>query len=760
MPNNENLNWLLTVNGDTSGAEKFNKALKDSEASLGAVDVATSKTERAMESAGARAAKMGDDVAKSTKRYVSELMTAGVPMERLQRLAKTLGESESDAAHVSVDAHGRSRAAAEGHAEGFKGIGHAVEETKRSVIGFGEAIGAILAFEVFKEGLGIIREVGSEILKIAGDTQRLERSFTFRFGVEGGEEALAYADRFARATEFSDDQSKQFVSQLGRAGVAVRDLDVYMAASADLAAMSGDKINGMGTAIDALSRAKLTGIIDTRELRMLGIGVEQLKTLPEYARKSKEELHDLMKSGSITEDQLLTIVQKQGPDSGKLGDMANAMSTTLSARMEKVFNLPEQYIQKLSKSASLETLSGKFGEVLTALDPDGPRGAAIFGSLERSFEKFVGIVAKIDFEKVANTIENEILPAVETIVSEVAKIDWVGNAKELYGYLKDAKDIIGPIIDGMRIATRFIAHPLDTVSEIASTGEVDLKKSHQTTAKEANENAGLHVLGVAERNHVTDADSYDPLAASLAKNVARRSDVFGLGGGRPKSPSVEYDPSRPETGESMLPAVRAVEDVSIRAAAGAGKDQARFEAAGKDASAGYIRGLLAGAPSAEEAGGDMGNRALAGTAAAQDSHSPSRKFARLGGDAVDGYTDALEDGSGDAARAGAGLAKAGLDGADSVPSRARREAMGLGPFGPGATAPADDAPSGDAAPTFAPPSPPARDGRSVTITIPITISVGGGADGGDADEAVDRLQSRLPGALTSALEQLGIEAGL
>src|SRR3954451_24280146 len=98
MPNNENLNWLLTVNADTGGAEKFNKALKDSEGSLGAVDVATSKTERAMESAGARAAKMGGDVARSTKRYVAELMAAGGPTSKMGEEAAKAHQKGREAA--------------------------------------------------------------------------------------------------------------------------------------------------------------------------------------------------------------------------------------------------------------------------------------------------------------------------------------------------------------------------------------------------------------------------------------------------------------------------------------------------------------------------------------------------------------------------------------------------------------------------------------------------------------------------------------
>jgi len=176
---------------------------------------------------------------------------------------------------------------------------------------------------------------------------------------------------------------------------------------------------------------------------------------------------------------------------------------------------------------------------------------------------------------------------------------------------------------------------------------------------------------------------------------------------------------------------------------------------GRDGSAGYIRGLLSGAPSAEAAGGELGERALGGTATAQQSSSPSRRFARLGGYAVDGYVDALEDGAADAARAGAGLAQAGIAGADAVSASDRRAALGLGPF----------APDSFASPAAEPPAvtPGAAEasggGRTVTLNVSFAVNVGAGAGAREADEAVDRMRARLP-ELSSALEQLALEAGL
>ncbi len=513
----------------------------------------------------------------------------------------------------------------------------------------------------------------------------------------------------------------------------------------------------------------MSGIIDMRELRMLGIGVDQLKELPEFAKKSKAELHDLMKSGgSITEDQVFTLIEAKGPDPSKLGDMANAMSKTVGARMSKVFELPEQYIQKLSKGAGLETLNGKFGEILAALDPDGPRGSAIFGSLERSFETIVGKVSEIDFEKVANEIETEVIPGIEGMIKSIASVDWVGGARELYSYIKDTKDIIVQIVDGVKEFGKILhdntpigyfqdqAAKSDSYANKAKDGRLFSQQDHGDVANFINRKTPIGFI-----NDV-GAIAFDKIVDTMKTPIVGR-------GSQDFQDAIPFkSPSTADRTDSEV-----ISSMPGRAAAGADYATPHFEAAGRDASAGYIRGLMSGAPAADAAGAGMAMAAHGGVATAQDSHSPSRKFARLGGDAVDGYVDELADGAGDARRAGADLAGAGIAGADSVPSRARRTAMGLGDFDPGSVAPgvADPAgPSGASdgqdrgappAPAFASAQPSGGTGaRAVTITIPITISVGDGARPRDAEQAVERLRTMLPGALTSALEQLGIEAGV
>lgn len=750
MPNNENLNWLLTVNADTAGAEKFSQSLKDAEANLGAVDTATSKTERAMGDAGARAAKMGEEVSRSTKRYVSEVMTAGVPMERLQRLAKTLHDTESGAANEVADAHAKGRAAAKEHEEGFKGVGRAVDEAKEHVHGFLEAIGAVVAFEIAKEGIERLRELGGEILRTSANAERLEKSFTLNLGTEGGEQALAYAEQFAKNTEFISGQSKEFVATLASAGVPLKDMDLFMAAAGDVAATSTNKVEGMSRAVQALGRAQMLGVIDVRELRGLDIGIEKLRTLDEFAKKTDAELHAMMTTGgTITKDQVFRLIAAGGPEKNNVGDVATQMSTTMGAQLDKLASLPEEYIEKFRNSKGFDEIKSGFAQTIEALDPEGPTGGRIFSAFEGVFNTVAGEVAGINFGRLADELTTDVIPAVKGMAATAASIDWVSGAKALVGTLE-----VGlRIVKGIGVAFDAVTGAVNTVLGVR---DKDIDRMAVKAAAEKELPSDVRRAVMQERGELPET----PENAARARGEYEQTRDRRLERTRIRHLTNQFDTS-PDEAPSALEAYQQRMADAMRTSEAAGPQQPKdrtstpagrapagaeamtpyFETAGKDAAAGYIRGLMSSGDGVGEAGAEVARAALKGTAKAQESSSPSRKFARLGGDAVDGYVDALDDGADEAARAGASLSSAGLSGADSVPPPGRRAAMGLGPFGPGAAAGL-----GAAGP--------------VTITIPISISVGGGATSRGADEAVDRLRSVLPGALTSALEQLGIEAGV
>ncbi len=748
MPNNENLSWLLSVSADTAGAAKFAKALKDGEAQLGAVDKATSKTERAMEEAGHKAAKMGEEAAEGHRRHASAV------------------EHASDAYHR--------------HRYETEGVGKELREAAGRAHEFAEAIGIIAAFEIFHEGIEVVREMGMEILRTSAEAERMDKSFQLRFGMEGGKEAIEYAERFAKNTEFTDNQTKGFVSELGRAGVPLEEMDRYMAAAGDMAAMTGDKVQGMAGAISGLSRARMTGVIDSRELLKIGIGVDEIRKIPEFARKSKEELHALMKpGGEFTEEQLFRVIASKGPETNNVGDVATQMAGTMGAQLDKLAALPEQYMEKFRNSKGFDGLKVKFGEILGSLDPDGPRGGRIFSSLERSFDHIAGIVGGIDFDRAAQTFETEVLPDIEGIASAIAKVDWVSGIK---GMLSVAEGI-GQIFSGIqRTLDAMPKSPLAALSEVKNADSATKSQLLYGETPDELESDPDKNLGKGKLAEVVLGSTYDERMkhGALSRFGSGALRAVKILAGVVSSPfrddQVGDKFGMTEAGGGASSAETEGQEVGMSTAASAvhgARDTAGFERAGQDAAAGYVRGMTSSADDIGEAGAMMAKAALKGTATAQDSHSPSRKFARLGGDAVDGYVDELADGAGDARRAGADLAGAGIAGADSVPSRARRAAMGLGDFDPGSVAPgvADPAgPSGASegqdrstspAPAFAPSQPSAGAGaRAVTITIPITISVGDGARPRDAEQAVERLRTMLPGALTSALEQLGIEAGV
>jgi len=217
--------------------------------------------------------------------------------------------------------------------------------------------------------------------------------------------------------------------------------------------------------------------------------------------------------------------------------------------------------------------------------------------------------------------------------------------------------------------------------------------------------------------------------------------------------SIAETMQRSEAAGPQIPGERA-QSMAKNGAAGAADATPNFEFAGRDGAAGYARGLMSGGPEASKAGADVAMSALDGLSspAGQDSHSPSRKFARLGGDAVDGYVEAIEEGAPAAARAGRGLGRAGLDGLPedrAAGARFTDASLEVPLFSPAAAEPPQISAAARA---------PVE--RKIEINVTVPINMPAGARTREVDDMISKLRAMLPGTLQAAVEALAIEGGV
>lgn len=739
--------FAIKLEAQFQEAAQFAAALKSVEGNLGSVDTATKHVQGAVKGA--------DDELRALRHTLDELKKPG-QIERLKDEIANFGR-ESEKAH-----EGGGNAAKE-HEEKWEGLGGEIEHAYGNLHQFLYFTGALAAYEVVEKLVDGVKELGGEILKAASHEERIGKSFELNLGVKGGQEAIEYAEKYAKNSEFIDDQTKDFASSLIQAGVGLEDLDKFMAAAGDVAARSKNPVEGMADAIEALSSAQLSGNLDGRSLRRLHIGIPQLQGLAEFKNATDAQMKALLSDGAITKDQLFRAIA--GPDN-VLGDAAVEMSKTMGAKLEKLRNLPDQYYEKFAKSQGFESLKGKVGEILTALDPDGPRGARIFGSLERAVESVVGVIAGIDFEKVASEIETEIVPGVETFVTKIASVDWVGGAKELYGYVKDIGDALAPIIKTFRVATDFA-----TVAREATNPFEILKGSvhHLIHPGDAIQDdiegrgplgrllkAGGRLIDAAESSEEPRPTTPGAVPGDVP-NVRIPSDYVSLA--QPVAPSL----STPEA-ESALNAAKA--------AWAADHATPKFEEAGHNAGAGYALGIRAGRDEVAAAGAELAADALDATNKAQESQSPSRKFRRAGRFGAEGYALGLDDGQDMVARAARDVAGAALDGAAGMGDD--RVGVPIG-FDPDMLAPAsfsapveasgqgsaDDAAPEARAPVSMTASAPLPVGRPISIEINFNLGgLAGGSGRDQADDLIARLRAAAPGVIQGIVEQLAIEAGV
>jgi tape measure domain-containing protein len=432
-----------------------------------------------------------------------------------------------------------------------------------------------------------LKELGEEMILTAAKAERLDQSFKLTLGQEGAEQVLGWIERISSKTEFTDDQLKGWSSELLRAGVKMQDVDKFLAAGLDTAAKSTNKLEGMGAAISALSRAQLTGRVEGRALRGLSIGVDQLKELPQFKGLDDKSLHKKMEEGSISKNDLLTLIA--GKD-GVLGDLGLVAGKTFEAQLKNVKEIPEQIYQGLYKTAGFQKLGGFLGSVYDSFGPDTAAGKGVQERLGDALDLVATKLQGIDLDQVAKKVSDafEALPeAIETTKTVVSAIG-------------DAFGVLGSAIEGLTKVVNFVMHPF----------EDDADKTKRENAEFTKNRDPVEAIyeGELRRKHELAKDAH-----AMGKNYVDPDAAFG-----------------PQ------------EDALTRAHKR--KDEIRKELAaqGKLGADGLAGGATDGNPKIEAAGASMGDALKEGTAKATETRSPSRALFRLGAFAGEGYVDGIE----------------------------------------------------------------------------------------------------------------------
>lgn len=573
---------------ETSYSVKIDEEMAGLDSAIGKLKEAEKQTEKTDESLRG----LGDSM-KDTEGKTSDAE------EQIGALKKRLGElkapGEIKRLTKEIEEFGKETKEKEGILQHFT---HAALEP------FLERAKQIAEFEFIRRGIDALieapaeiaeklAELGKEIVLTAAKAERLDQSFKLTLGQEGAEEVLGWIERISNKTEFTDEQLKGWSSELLRAGVKVQDVDKFLAAGLDTAAKSTNKLEGMSAAISALSRAQLTGRVETRALRGLSIGVDELKTLPQFKGLSEKQLHKQMDEGKISKDDLLALIA--GKD-GVLGDLGLIAGKTFEAQLKNVKEIPEQIYQGLYKTAGFQELGDFLGRIEETFGSDSETGTHYAEVLADALDVVAGKLQSIDLDAVANDVSaalDQLPAAIET-------------TKDLFDDLVIVLGVFGSAIDVLSKAIDYIPDAIGTI--IPGFGPI--------------------FRGIAAK--LSTPDKRDAAEVQYDKEQHQKlTDVLQARahGEAYSDPSAAFGPQE----DAVTRRRKRIEEI-----------RAQQKEAGHAAGEGLTSGAQDSNPKLTAAGAGMGEAMKRGTNESLEIHSPSRALFRAGAFAGEGFVDGIE----------------------------------------------------------------------------------------------------------------------
>src|SRR6185312_898612 len=365
---------------------------------------------------------------------VGKLEKAG---ENTHKKSQEHAKKEEGAFHNLFEAMGKVVKREVELAAGIRSVGAAGLEAKNKVGEFLEFVGAIAALELLKKIGEKIVEIGEESVRSAANAQRMNFALDAASGgASGGEAVRKWIEANAKHSEFTEEQNESAFLGLRRFGVGRDKAGLYMKAAEDLAAVSapGERTAVYQEALNSLARVHSQGRIQARSAMQLGIGVDDLKTLPGFAGLSNQKVWEKAEKANLDENTLLNLIVKHTGEKA-IGERAADASDLLLTKMTKISELPELFFKRLAKTDAIKKLTGELDVVLDKLDPDSPTGRKIFGGLESVFSTIADTVGEIDFDQVADSLTEDVIPAL----------------KEMLGLIKPTLDVIQTTIHGFGV---------------------------------------------------------------------------------------------------------------------------------------------------------------------------------------------------------------------------------------------------------------------------------------------------------------------
>lgn len=338
---------------------------------------------------------------------------------------------------------------------GFAGLGKSVAEAIPKMVKWA-AIGALAA------GAGLAY-AGT---KLAIDAQQFkDRSGIALKALLKSEQAAAgaYKRMLDFANFFGEDPSdalERFNSLLA-GGFSARDAEKLMQAFGDLKLVTPSiNADALGAAFGKIrSKAKLDLGEFQSAVEAGGLNITlAYEKIGKKIGKNAKEVEALLGSGRVDADVgLIGLIDaiNERTNSKKAGDQLNAFANTTTGLVTRLKNLPQQFVFRMTADDS--PLKGTLTKILDQLDPDGPNGKKIIGSLNKAFEKVGEILGQWatpeGIEKLIGTITKiiEVTPKVIDLFGKFCNIvlplldviiDFKSNCKFLWAELKRGEPVM------------------------------------------------------------------------------------------------------------------------------------------------------------------------------------------------------------------------------------------------------------------------------------------------------------------------------
>lgn len=407
------IEWMIKLDAKTQGAtdviQALNKTRSAAEVAGAAIDQALSKmeghkefkTRLAMENAGWNQAIQGAKNRISAEEKLGKYIMGRTAMTKLETYQLEKQHVASEAAKESLTA----------------GV------FKAQLLMEGLKLGAELAVEAVKK----VGEVMWDAVKAASGAERLDKVFANMLGKNEGRETLDYLEKFAQLTEFTDDQVKGLGAELLRSGLRGADFRNALGAAVDVAAQAPDKMEGFSEAVASLSRISMSGRVDFRTLRGLRLDPHDVanqlsKDLGMAPDVIKKKLQEGTLKGAEAMSSIFTVLEEK---SGKqLGGLGLGMADTMSARLDKLKDVPDEIFKKLRDTQGFEDISNVIERITRLLSPESPVGEKLFGALARMVDVVGDKLNGVDWEGVAGSVTH-MLDKITSLIdplSEVAKV--------------------------------------------------------------------------------------------------------------------------------------------------------------------------------------------------------------------------------------------------------------------------------------------------------------------------------------------------